>query len=118
MKLNLRNPLHFVMAILMAFALSGCAGMQKPVSNEDYVQSARAQVGAVYQTIGDLKAQAMITQAQAQAAIKNTEPLEKDVDIADSLLAQGKPADAQAKAKLALAGLLAIKAQLPKPKAK
>lgn len=118
MKLNLRNPLHFVLAMLMAFALSACGTMQKPVSTEDYVQSARAQVGAVYQTIGDSKAAGAMTQTEAQAAIKKTQPLEDQVDLAEKLLAQGKPGDAQSTAKLALAGLLAIKANLPKPKGK
>lgn len=118
MKLRLFNPLHLLLLVTMAFALSACGTMQKPVSTEDYVQSARAQVGAVYQTIGDLKAQGSINQAQTVSAIAKTEKVEAQVDNADKLMKGGDVTSAQGVAKLALAALLEIQATLPKPKGK
>ena len=105
-------------AVLWLSLVVGCAGMQKPVSTEDYVQSARAQVGAVYQTIGDLKAQGSITQAQTQAAIVKTERAEVQINQAAAMLTAGNQTGAQQIAGTALAVLLEIQATLPKPKGK
>jgi hypothetical protein len=112
---------HFVrlsFAVLWLSLVVGCAGMQKPVSTEDYVQSARAQVGAVYQTIGDLKAQGSITQAQSKTAIAKTEKAEAQLDLAAAALTAGNQTSAQQIAGTALAVLLEIQSSLPKPKGK
>lgn len=118
MKLDVRNPLLFVLTAVLALCLgvlSACA--TKPVSPEDYLRSAQAQVGAVYQTIGDLKAQAQITQAEAKSAIAKTEKIELDLERAEVLMRGGDASTAQGKAQLALAALLLIKAEIkPKPK--
>jgi hypothetical protein len=115
------KPLHLLRSLFLMLALGlavGCAGMQKPVSPEDYVQSARAQLGAVYQTIGDLKAQGTITQAQTKTAIANTERAEVQLDQATLLLKGGNSLNAQQLAGTALAVLLEVQASLPKPKGK
>jgi hypothetical protein len=116
--MNLRNQLAFTLSHVLALcivALAACTTLL--VSPEDYLRSAQAEVGAVYQTIGDLKAQAQITQAQAKSAIAKTEKIELDLEAADVLMRGGDLSTAQNKAKLALAALLLIKSELkPKPK--
>ena len=109
--------IRLFLAAFMLAMLAACATVTPPQSPEDYVRSAQAQVGAIYQTIGDLKASGEITQAQAKNAIAQADLLEQQVDTAASMLA-GNPTGAQALSKSAVAGLLAIKATLPKPKGK
>lgn len=115
---HLRHPLSTMLLCVLAVCVSVLAACAtKLVSPEDYLRSAQAQVGAVYQTIGDLKAQGQITQVQAKSAIAKTEKVELDLELADGLMRGGDLSTAQAKAKLALAALLLIKSELkPKPK--
>lgn len=118
MKLDVRNPMRSLLLFVTTLCLGVLAACATQlVSPEDYLRSAQAQVGAVYQTIGDLKAQAQITQAEAKSAIAKTEKIELDLDKADVLMRGGDTSTAQTKAKLALAALLLIKSELkPKPK--
>lgn len=118
MQFDLRDPLHrltlFLLFVVMAFSLvlQGCA--TKPVTPEDYVQSTKAQVGAAYKTIGDLKAQGSITAEEGRGYFSKIEVVEKQVATAELLLKQGKPVDAQSTAQLALNVLLLIQAELKK----
>lgn len=114
MTLSVRSLLLMVAMVFGLALASGCA-TTKPVSAEDYLQSAYAQVGGVYQTIGDLKAQKSITQAQAKSAIAQVEEVEVQIDTAQALMKGGDIASAQGALKLALAALVQIQARLPKP---
>lgn len=114
--MKLFPSLRLAAVALMAAVLVGCATQQPPVSGEDYVQSARAQVGAVYQTIGDLKAQGVMNQAQTLSAIAKAEALEKQANDAAALVRAGDTVAGQAKARAAISALLLLKSELPKGK--
>ena len=113
----LRDPRIFFTLMLMALAiaLSAC-GTTKPVTTEDYVQSAYAQVTAAYKSIGDLKAQGAITSEQATDAIAKVDRVRGEVRTTAALIGQGKVTDPQSALKLTLSGLLLIESQLKKGK--
>lgn len=108
-----RNPVLLFLAMFMALALQACGSMQKPVSSEDYVQSARAQVGAAYKTIGDLRASRQITAVDGRSYFDRVEKVEKDVDLAETTMQDGaSTATVQGKVQIALTALLAIQGEL------
>lgn len=113
MKFNLRNPIHafllFAMACMLLLA-QGCA--TKAVSAEDYVKTAEAQVGGLYRTIGDLKAQNAITSAQGRSYFTKVEALETQVDNAKLMVGSGNAAGGQALAQTVLSGLTLLSAEL------
>jgi hypothetical protein len=116
----MKSQLYHRFALLLVWFtfLVACAVTTKPQSAEDYVQTARAQLGAVYQTIGDLKAQGAITQAVSQTAIVKAEAAEAQLELASTALGKGDTTSAQQIAGAALAVLVDIQAALPKPKGK
>lgn len=118
MQLNLRNPVHLVGVMFMALCISmlGACGttLQKPVTAQDYVQTAKGQVTAAYKSIGDLKAQGSITGAQATSYIGTVDGFNKNVQLAQTAV-DTKGADlttVQGMLAATLPALLALQADL------
>lgn len=104
----------FLVATLMAM-LTACAGMQKPVSAEDYVQSAKSQVAGAYRTIGDLKAQGAINADEGALYFKRVENVEKGVREAESIQkGGGDVSTVKGKLDVTLALLATLRAELAK----
>lgn len=113
MKALQRNPLaSFFLVFLMALAmaLQGCA--TKPVSPMDYVKTAEAQVGGIYRSIGDLKAQRQITAEEGRKYFARNEVLEKQVDAAKMAIGTGNEVTAQTLIATTLAALTKLSAEL------
>lgn len=102
------------MLLIAAFFMSACAqfGLQQAKSVDDNIQYGKAAVTAAYQTIGDLKSQGLITQAQGQTYFARVKVQETNVSLAESLLKGGKPVDANSTIDLALRSLVALRSEL------
>jgi hypothetical protein len=115
-RLELRNPLHLVTTFLVMLVLSmltACAGMQKPVTAQDYVQSAKGQVTAAYKSIGDLKAQGSITSAQGLGYVDKVDSISRKVSAVQKLADDGADlTTVQGALKTTLAGLVLLQAEL------
>lgn len=107
------HPFRLAVAFVMAFLLSACANLQKPVSPEDYLQSAKAQVGAAYKTVGDLKASGSLTAAEAASYFTRVEAVESRVRTAETVMRSGGDiTTSQGQLQLALTALLTIQSEL------
>jgi hypothetical protein len=116
---QLRHSFNVFVIFALALMLSACSGpiLQKPVSAEDYMQNVKAQIGAAYKTIGDLKANRSINQAQGQSAFAKVDKFETRFNLIESAVRGGASVKTfQGELELMLAGLLAIQAEL-RPKA-
>lgn len=99
--------------LVVGWAVAGCA--TKPVTAEDYVQEAKGQVTAAYNTIADLKTSGQITQAQAQTALAKVMPIDDQVHAAEKAMRAGQSVSTSTLA-AAIATLQAISAELKKGK--
>jgi hypothetical protein len=87
MKLHQRS--YFLWVALVVMFLGACASLQKPVTPEDYLQEAKGQITAAYNTIADLKNGGQITQAQAKSALSQVSKIDDDVHAAEKLMRSG-----------------------------
>lgn len=108
------------MALAMVF-LAACAGTQpleKPQSFEDRVQYARAGISASYRTVGDLVASRQLDPLKASEAVRKLDDLDAQVSLASSLMAQGKPTDAELTLSTVTRLLLVVRSSLATPGSK
>lgn len=110
-RLNPFAAAWLALAFLFCEALAGCAA--KPVTAEDYVQTAKAQLAAGYRSLGDLKAAGLVTQEEGRSYFSRLERAEESgVRPAERSLAAGQLSTAQGQAQAATALLLEIDREL------
>lgn len=109
-----RHPFaHLFALFFLACSLAltqGCA--TRPQSPTDFVKTAEAQVGGIYRSIGDLKAQHQITAEEGRKYFARNEVLEKQVDAAKLALGTGNDVTAQTLITATLAALTELSAEL------